>query len=99
MDFGASRMGSPRTRTMKKHKRRNCWCGGNHGWFGARKREPKKRRPMSVEIHPELQKRLKICAAKLGMSRADLIEQFCLEGLKDKEFDWHALARLRKTEG
>lgn len=80
----------------RKHKAKNCWCGGEHHWFGLREAKPKERTPMSIEIHPELQKWLKVCASQLGISRATLVEEFCLEGLAEKEFDWAALAKLRK---
>ena len=55
------------------------------------------RKPMSVLVKPGLQRRLKVCAAKLGISRSELIEQLCVEGIREKEFDWGALQEIRKT--
>ena len=48
---------------------------------------------MSIEIRPELQK---LCALRLRISRATLVERLCLEGLPGEEFDWGALAKLRE---
>lgn len=80
----------------RKHKAKNCWCGGAHHWFGLQKRKPLEREPMSIEIRPELQMRLKLCALRLRISRATLVERLCLEGLPGEEFDWGALAKLRE---
>ena len=64
----------------------------------ANKRLPKKRTPMSMEVDPRLQKRLKICAAKLGISRATLVERLILDGIYEQELqahcDEHAVARM-----
>ena len=43
------------------------------------------RTSMSVLVHPTLQKRLKVCAAGLSISRSTLIEILILDGLEEKE--------------
>ncbi len=40
---------------------------------------------MSVLVRPDLQKRLKVCAAKLGLSRSTLLERFILDNLPEQE--------------
>lgn len=43
------------------------------------------RKPTSLLMTPELALRLKICAARLGISRAKLIERLCADGLPEAE--------------
>ena len=43
------------------------------------------RKQTSLLMTPEIARRLKVCAAKLGVSRSKLIERFCEAGLPEAE--------------
>ncbi len=56
------------------------------------------RKPTSLLMTPELALRLKLCAARLGISRAKLIERLCADGLPEAELQATANEGARSTE-
>ncbi len=56
------------------------------------------RKVTSLLMSPALALRLKICAARLKVSRAKLIERLCLEGLPEAELQGLADEGARSAE-
>ena len=56
------------------------------------------RKPTSLLMTPELALRLKVCAARLGISRAKLIERLCADGLPEAELQAIANEGAQSTE-
>ena len=55
------------------------------------------RKPTSLLMTPGLALRLKVCAARSGISRAKLIERLCVDGLPEMELQAMANEGARNT--